>query len=114
MKPPRDDPVQLTALAVQKADAAEATLRAKLKRSVQMGVDLPTNFSFFDIHDRGWCTGQEFLSALQKININLPPAAAELFLARIGTNSDGNIGLHEFQSFVDKVQRNLRQLSTIT
>lgn len=100
MAPPAPDPVQQAALSVQMAAEAEGKLRQLLRMAANRGVDLDTSFRHFDPDGKGAAHPGQFVAGIRKLGIALPPAAAELLLARIGRNGDGLITVEDFGAFV--------------
>ena len=100
MAPPAPDPVQQAALSVQMAAEAEGKLRQLLRMAANRGVDLDTSFRHFDPDGKGATHPGQFVAGIRKLGIALPPAAAELLLARIGRNGDGLITVEDFGAFV--------------
>ena len=100
MAAPTPDPVQQAAMSVQLAAEAEGKLRKLLRMAANRGVDLETSFQHFDPDGRGAAHPGQFVSGIRKLGIALPPAAAELLLARIGRNDEGLITVEDFGAFV--------------
>jgi hypothetical protein len=100
MAPPAPDPVQQAAMSVQLAAEAEGKLRKLLRMAANRGVDLETSFRHFDPDGKGAAHPSQFVAGIRKLGIALPPAAAELLLARLGRNDDGLITVEDFGAFV--------------
>ena len=100
MKPPAPDPVAQVAMSAQLAATAESELRTLLRQAANRGVSIQTSFEHFDPKRRGEVSPMDFVQGMRKLGLALPPAAAEMFLSRIGINKNGLIGVEEFSAFV--------------